>query len=129
MVVRPYEDLIARAHARRRRGRAAKTFAIDFINCGNAPSTVRLAATGSGDACDIQIEPSALQIDAGARVTARVRVAPRRTMWLGRPVEHRIDVDAPVRQVLAFRQLPWVPWRLPAMMLLAMLALTATPQP
>ena len=129
MIVKPYEDLVARAHLRRRRGRAGKTFAIDVINCGNAPSTVRLAATGSDDACDIRVDPPALRVAAGARVTARVRVAPRRTLWLGSAVEHRIDVEAPVPQVLAFRQLPWLRWRVPALMLFAMLALTATPQP
>jgi beta-lactam-binding protein with PASTA domain len=53
-----------------------------------------------------------------------VRVAPRRTLWWGRPVEHRVEVDAPVPQVLAFRQLPWIPWWVPlAIALLVALAI------
>jgi beta-lactam-binding protein with PASTA domain len=57
-----------------------------------------------------------------------VRVEPHRTLWWGRPVEHRIDVDGPVPQSLAFRQLPWIPWWVPvavAMIVALVIALLA----
>ncbi len=133
LIVEPYEQLTARSHPQRRRGRTGKTYAIEVANDGNAPATVRLSATDTDDACDVRIDTPVLQIDAGATATARVRVAPRRMLWWGRPVEHRVDVEAPVPQVLAFRQLPWIPWWVPAGILvlialaIALLALRGDP--
>lgn len=125
LVVEPFEELAARAQPQRRRGRRRGTYAIEVANRGNAPATVRLTGHDTDDACDVRIDPPALQIPPGERAVARVRVAPRRTLWWGRPVEHRVDVDAPpVPQVLAFRQLPWIPWWVPvAVMMLVALAI------
>ena len=114
LIVEPFEELTARTHPQRRRGRRRGTYALEVANLGNAPATVQLAGSDTDDACDVRIDPPALQIEPGRRATAQVRVAPRRTLWWGRPVEHRINVDAPVPQMLAFRQLAWIPWWVPA---------------
>jgi beta-lactam-binding protein with PASTA domain len=76
----------------------------------------------------VQVDPPAVQLQPGERASARVRVRPHRTLWWGRPIEHRVDVDAPVPQVLAFRQLPWIPWWVPvavAMLVALVIALLA----
>jgi hypothetical protein len=128
LVIEPFEELAARAQPQRRRGRRAGTFAVEVANRGNAPATVRLAGADTDDVCDVRVDPPALQLEPGARANARVRVKPRRTLWWGRPVEHRVDVDAPVPQVLAFRQLPWIPWWVPvavAMLVALAIALLA----
>jgi len=114
LIVEPFEELAARTHPQRRRGRRRGTYALEVANLGNAPATVELAGSDTDDACDVRIDPPALQIEPGRRATAQVRVAPRRTLWWGRPVEHRVNVDAPVPQTLAFRQLAWIPWWVPA---------------
>jgi PASTA domain len=128
LVIEPFEDLGARAQPQRRRGRRGGTYAIEVSSRGNAPAVVRLSGADTDAACDVQIDPPALQLAPGARVNARVRVKPHRTLWWGRPVEHRIDVDGPVPQSLAFRQLPWIPWWVPvavAMIVALVIALLA----
>jgi hypothetical protein len=128
LVIGPFEDLGARAQPQRRRGRRGGTYAIEVSSRGNAPAVVRLSGADTDAACDVQIDPPALQVPPGARVSARVRVKPHRTLWWGRPVEHRIDVDGPVPQSLAFRQLPWIPWWVPvavAMLVSLVIALLA----
>jgi hypothetical protein len=128
LVIEPFEDLGARAQPQRRRGRRGGTYAIEVSSGGNAPAVVRLSGADTDAACDVQIDPPALQVAPGARASARVRVKPHRTLWWGRPVEHRIDVDGPVPQSLAFRQLPWIPWWVPvavAMLVALVIALLA----
>jgi hypothetical protein len=133
LVIEPFEDVSVRAQPQRRRGRRRGTFAVEVVNRGNAPATVALSGADTDDVCDVRIDPPAVRLDPGARGTARVRVAPRRTLWWGRPVEHRVDVDAPVPHVLAFRQLPWIPWWVPVAILMlialaiALLALRGNP--
>jgi hypothetical protein len=113
LVIEPFEELAARAQPQRRRGRRGGTYAIEVFNRGNGPAVVRLAGADTDAACDVRVDPPALQLAPGARANARVRVRPHRTLWWGRPVEHRIDVDGPVPQSLAFRQLPWISWWVP----------------
>jgi hypothetical protein len=128
LVIEPFQELTARAQPQRRRGRRRGTYAVEVANGGNAPAVARLSGVDSDDACDVRIDPPALQIAPGERATARVRVAPRRTLWWGRPVEHRIEVDGPVPQTLAFRQLSWIPWWVPvavAMIIALVIALLA----
>ena len=128
LVIEPFEDLSARAQPQRRRGRRGGTYAIEVSSRGNAPAVARLSGADTDAACDVQIDPPALQLAPGARASARVRVKPHRTLWWGRPVEHRIDVDGPVPQSLAFRQLPWIPWWVPvavAMLIALVIALLA----
>jgi PASTA domain-containing protein len=128
LVIDPFTELTARAQPQRRRGRRSGTFGVDVVNRGNAPAVARLSGADTDAACDVRIDPPALQLEAGARATARVRVKPQRTLWWGRPVEHRVDVDAPVPQSLVFRQLPWIPWWVPvavAMLVALAIALLA----
>ena len=128
LVIEPFEDLGARAEPQRRRGRRGGTYAIEVSSRGNAPAAARLAGADTDAACDVQIDPPGLQVAPGGQARARVRVKPHRTLWWGRPVEHRIDVDAPVPQTLTFRQLPWIPWWVPvavAMLVALVIALLA----
>jgi len=128
LVVEPFEELAARAQPQRRRGRRRGTYAIEVSSRGNAAAVVRLGGADTDAACDVQVDPPALRVEPGARATARVRVRPHRTLWWGRPVEHRVDIDGPVPQSLAFRQLPWIPWWVPvavAMLVALAIALLA----
>ena len=116
LTIEPFEHVSGAARPQRRRGRGRARFAVEVANKGNAPVTVQLSAVDTDDACSTQLDPSALRIAPGARATARLRVVPRRTLWFGRPVDHRIDVGAPVPQQLTFRQLPWIPWWAPVVL-------------
>jgi hypothetical protein len=128
LVIEPFEELSAHAQPQRRRGRRDGTFAIEVASAGNAAAVARLAGADTDAVCDVQIDPPALHVAPGGTARARVRVKPHRTLWWGRPVEHRIDVDGPVPQSLAFRQLPWIPWWVPvavAMLVALAIALLA----
>jgi hypothetical protein len=124
LVIEPFQEVAVSARPQRRRGRVRAAFEIDVASRGNAPVSVALAAADADDACVTRFDPPAVQVEPGGRATARLRVSPRRTLWWGRPVEHRIDVQAtppvPAPQV-AYRQLPWIPWWVPV----AVLALVA----
>jgi beta-lactam-binding protein with PASTA domain len=126
LVIEPFHTLEARARPQRRRGRVRASFEIEIRNGGNADATVAMTAADSDDACTIRLDPPAVRVAPGGRATARLRVRPHRTLWWGRPVEHRIDLQAtssesrtpvPAPPQLAFRQLSWIPWWVPPLVL------------
>ena len=126
LVIEPFHQLEMRAKPQRRRGRRRATFELDVVNAGNADASVALTAADSDDALTARVDPPAVRVAPGTRASARLRVAPRRTLWWGRAEEHRIDVQAAAREPgaavlappqVAFRQLPWIPWWVPALVL------------
>jgi hypothetical protein len=120
LVIEPFQDVAVSARPQRRRGRVRATFDVDVVSRGNARLSVALAPADADDACLTHVEPPAVQVHPGGRATARLRVSPRRTLWWGRPVEHRIDVQAtpPVAAPqVVYRQLPWIPWWVPVAVL------------
>jgi PASTA domain-containing protein len=126
LVIEPFHELEVKARPQRRRGRTRATYELEVHNRGNADATVALGAADTDDACDIRIDPPAVRTAPGGRTSARLRVSPRRTLWWGRPVDHAIELQAALREArqpitappqLAFRQLPWIPWWVPALVI------------
>jgi PASTA domain len=124
LVIEPFYALEVQARPQRRRGRMRAGFAVEVVNGGNADATVALIAADTDDECTTRLDPPAIRIAPGAGEKAHLRVAPRRTLWWGRPVEHRIDLQATLREdpahrvippQLAFRQIPWIPWWVPVL--------------
>jgi PASTA domain len=131
LVIEPFHALEVHARPQRRRGRIRAGFTVEVVNGGNGDATVSLVAGDTADECTTRVDPPATRVAPGARERARLRVAPRRTLWWGRPVEHRIDLQATLREdpaqravspQLAFRQIPWIPWWAP-MLAIALVAL------
>jgi PASTA domain len=128
LVIEPYYELAAAARPQRRRSRRGGRFTVDLVSRGNAPATLSLAAEDAGDACTTRFDDPTVRIAPGGRATARLRVRPRRTIWWGRPEEHRVDVAtrladdptaAPPPLAVTLRQLPWIPWWVPVALLAA----------
>jgi PASTA domain-containing protein len=128
LVIQPYYELAATASPQRRRSRRGARFAVDVVSRGNAPATLALSAQDAGDACTARFDEPAVRIAPGGRATARLRVRPRRTLWWGRPEEHRVDIApelagdpaaAPPPLAVTLRQLPWIPWWVPVALLAA----------
>jgi hypothetical protein len=122
LVVLPYHEVAMRARPQRRRSRRSARFDVELVSGGNAPSTIALTAADGGEATSIQLDPASVRLAPGGRATARLRVTPRRTIWWGRPEEHRVDVNAtgdasPAPQAVTLRQLPWIPWWVPVALL------------
>jgi hypothetical protein len=130
----PFHEVAMRARPQQRRSRRSARFAVELESRGNAPATVALSRTGGGDGASVSLDPPSVQLPAGGRATARLRVTPRRTIWWGRPEEHRVDVSAavasgetgasPPPQAVTLRQLPRIPWWVP-LALFALIALFA----
>jgi hypothetical protein len=128
----PFHEVSMWARPQKRRSRRSGRFAVELESRGNAPATVAVSATDGGDAASASLDPPSIQLPPGGRATARLRVTPRRTIWWGRPEEHRVDVAAavaggesgasPPPQTVTLRQLPWIPWWVPVA-LFALIAL------
>jgi PASTA domain len=128
----PFHEVSMRARPQKRRSRRSARFAVELESRGNAPATVALSAADGGDGASVSLDPPSVQLPAGGRATTRLRVTPRRTIWWGRPEEHRIEVSAavasgeagasPPPQTVTLRQLPWIPWWVPVA-LFALIAL------
>ena len=105
----------AHAPAAPARPSPAGTYALEVANLGNAPATVQLAGSRHRR-CLRRADRPARAADRSRAAARPRRCAWRRAgqLWWGRPVEHRINVDAPLPQMLAFRQLAWIPWWVPA---------------
>jgi PASTA domain-containing protein len=126
LVIEPFHQVEVHAKPQRRRGRTRGTYALEIVNAGNADASVALTAADTDDACEIRVDPPAVRVAPGRRGTARLRVRPRRAIWWGRADEHRFDLRAALREdpahvpappQLVFRQLPWIPWWVPAVIL------------
>jgi hypothetical protein len=126
LVIEPFHQVEVHARPQRRRGRMRASYSIEVSSRGNADATVALTAADTDDATTTRLDPPAVRVAPGGRARAQLRVRPRRTIWWGRAVEHRIDVQAALREEpaqvpappqLAFRQLSWIPWWVPALVL------------
>jgi hypothetical protein len=126
LVVEPFHAVEVLARPQRRRGRMRASFTVEVVNGGNADASVALTAADTDDACTALVDPPAVRVAPGSRAKVGLHVKPRRTMWWGRPVEHRVDLRAVLREEpahvptppqLAFRQLPWIPWWVPALVI------------
>jgi hypothetical protein len=118
MVVLPFHEVAMRARPQKRRSRGSARFDVELESRGNAPATIALTASDGGESTHVRLDPGSVRIEPGGSATARLRVTPRRTIWWGRPEEHRIDVSAAgdasaPPQAVTLRQLPWIPWWVP----------------
>jgi PASTA domain len=126
LVIEPFHQVEVTARPQRRRGRTRASFALEISNRGNADASVAIDAADTDEECTTRVDPPATRVAPGRTAKAELRVKPRRTLWWGRAVEHRIDLRAALREdsahvaappQLAYRQLPWIPWWVPALVI------------
>jgi beta-lactam-binding protein with PASTA domain len=127
--VEPFWDIAATARPPMTRGRRAGRLHAEVHNKGNAPARVTVTGTDAEDRCQIRTPPVAYKIPAGGLDSIPVVVRPRRPHLFGRPVDHRLelqaqtDSDPPVVSPFpaAYRQRAWIPWWLPLLILLILI--------
>lgn len=109
-------------------GRRKGRFACELCNLGNSASAVTLLASDAAQACWFDL-PSQVSIAAGTTSPQTVGVRPIKPLWIGRPVEHRVQIRASALAVgisaqappLIYRQRPWIPWWAPPLILFLLL--------
>jgi beta-lactam-binding protein with PASTA domain len=128
--VAPFGELELSARPPVAAGRGKARFACQIRNLGNDASEVTLLASDAAQACWFDLPPQ-IGLPAGEMSTQTVDVRPVRTLWIGRPLEHRVQMRASALAAgvsaqaspLIYRQRPWVPWwALPAILFLILVA-------
>lgn len=109
-------------------GRRKARFACELGNLGNSESAVTLLASDAAQACWFDL-PTQVSVAAGTTSAQTVGVRPIKPLWIGRPVEHRVQIRASAlaagisaqAQPLIYRQRPWIPWWAPPLLLFLLL--------
>ena len=131
-VVEPFWQIAAAARPAVAHGRRRATLDGVVANQGNAPVTVGLAGADAEDRCRLDFGAGPIAVPPGQERARAVVVQPKRARWIGRPIEHRLDlvamsVDDGLELAApfpaAYRQRAWLPWWAPLLVLL--LALVA----
>lgn len=131
LTVEPFAALEVEARPTVGAGRRGAFFACDVRNAGNRQADVEVRALAPDQGCTFEL-PAALRIAAGQVAPVPVRVRPVKPLWVGRPADHPVQVEAleaelpaPVKAPpVVYRQRPWIPWWLPPLaMLLAVAAI------
>jgi beta-lactam-binding protein with PASTA domain len=125
LTVQPFGGLELDARPKIATGRRGTSFACELRNVGNSPAVVSLLASDAAQACWFDI-PAETRLEPGARGRLAVGVRPAKTLWIGRPVDHRVQIEASALPAgisakappLIYRQRPWVPWWAPPLLVL-----------
>jgi beta-lactam-binding protein with PASTA domain len=130
LTVEPFGALAMEARPAIAAGRRRGVFVCELHNLGNSAATVQLLASDAAQACRFDL-PAATEVPRGAETRMTVGVRPARTLWVGRSIDHRLQIQPSSPEVhpppkptpLVYRQPPWVPWWVPPLaVLLAALA-------
>jgi len=130
--IAPFGELEVHARPPIATGRRKAQFSCELRNLGNGASAVTLLAADAAQACWFDLPPQA-SLAAGATSRQAVGVRPVRMLWIGRPVEHRVQLQASALAAgisakappLVYRQRPWIPWWAPPLILLLLLLAAA----
>jgi|GEM_PF-2538975 len=121
--LRPFVEIEAELTPRTARGRFSATHRLQVANQGNAQVDVSVRAEVQQGDCKIEIPPGGLQIEAGDRKTAKIKVRPSRSVWQGGQEMHSYRLNLlpqggkPVAIDGMMRQLPIA--RIPTALLVA----------
>src|SRR5215218_1883869 len=91
--IQPFEQHDTKVKPERASGRRRAHFDVAVKNQANAPVYVAFAAKESDDDCGFSFDPPAAEIAPCESVRTRLRVRPPKQIWIGRPVERRLDVQ------------------------------------
>jgi beta-lactam-binding protein with PASTA domain len=93
LVLRPFEQMELKVLPDRRAGRRRARFDVSVRNLANAPASVALGARDTDGECRVSFDAPTLDIAQGATQRAILTVRPPRQMWIGRPLDRRIEVS------------------------------------
>ena len=127
--IEPFWEMAAVARPAVVTGRRRRAFDGQVHNTGNAEVPVVVAATDAEDRCRFELPADPVRIPPGANRGLPVAVRPKRPHWIGRTIDHRLELVARTAddQELAapfnavFRQKPWIAWWIPLLLLLLLI--------
>ena len=140
VTIGPYQDLATELRPERASGRLKARFVLTVHNRANAPTDVRVAAEDADDECQFRFAEPSIAVAPGQAIEAPFTVFPPRQVWLGRPLERRIQVTATpagseqpqAPRTAVYRQRAWLPWWLaivaPLVALLAVAVILLLPK-
>jgi PASTA domain len=126
LTVQPFQSTVMRVAPERRIGRRHASFDVKVWNRGNSPAEIVIGARDTEARCPVTITPARTMVPVGGSVAAVVRTGVPRPLIFRRPVDHYLDIshgasgadEEPIPQRVTFRQKPWLPWWVPAVVAL-----------
>jgi beta-lactam-binding protein with PASTA domain len=118
VTIGPYRDLATELRPERASGRLKARFALTVRNRANAPTDVLVGAEDADGECRFRFAEPSIAVAPGQAIEAPFTVFPPRQVWLGRPLERRIQVTATpagseqpqAPRTAVYRQRAWLPW-------------------
>lgn len=129
LTVEPFGELQMDAQPKVASRRRGARFACTVANLGNTQVAVSLLASDMAQACWFDLPPQT-RLAPGAATRLMVGVRPMKRLWVGRPVDHHVQIQASALAAgvsakappLIYRQRPWIPWWAPPLILLLLIA-------
>ncbi|HWK29965.1 MAG TPA: PASTA domain-containing protein, partial [Solirubrobacter sp.] len=90
--IRPYVETATTLRPQRKKGRRKATFDVTVANRANAPVLVALDGEDPDGELRFGFNRPPQEIPPGAAVTSQMQVRPPKQIWIGRVVEHRLEV-------------------------------------
>ena len=91
--IQPYEDYAIRVRPERASGRREAKFQVALTNSANAAVAVAVDAVDSDGACEFRFDRDVVELAPGETRTVPLRCQPPRQIWIGRPAEHRLQIQ------------------------------------
>jgi beta-lactam-binding protein with PASTA domain len=124
--VAPFTSLFAAARPPQVSGRRRAKILAGVENAGNRDTPVRVEALDDGDRCTFEVPKAPTKVARGTVGELPVTVRPKKTHWIGNPIDHTIHLvasasdepDTKAASPAVYRQRAWIPWWLPFLLLL-----------
>jgi beta-lactam-binding protein with PASTA domain len=92
--IQPYEQVDVKVRPDRRSGRRRVRYDVHVRNQANAVATVALVARDDEAACRTRFSANVIDLLPGEDTRSQLEVRPPRQLWIGRPVDRRLQVLA-----------------------------------
>ena len=124
--IEPYTDMTAVARPTVAVAKRAARMAADVRNRGNGDIAVVVFGVSPEDTAVVEPWPDLVAIGPGASGTVPFDVRARKRHWIGRPIDHRLELEVrpqgehlvPAPFTATFRQRAWIAWWVPLLVLL-----------
>jgi beta-lactam-binding protein with PASTA domain len=90
--IQPFEELATKLDPERASGRRKARYAVRVENKANAAARVALEGRDTDGDCEFAFAPQDVEIPPGETLETTMTVRPPKQIWLGRPLERRLEV-------------------------------------
>jgi beta-lactam-binding protein with PASTA domain len=92
LTIEPYTETATSVRPQRRSGRRKADFDVEVSNNANAPVLVALEGSDQEGTMRFGFNRPPQEVRPGDSVTTTMRVRPSKPHWIGRPIDHRLEV-------------------------------------